>query len=186
MNIDYSKYYWQNEKVKIRTANESDCENFYFNCFDSDARFLYEAELELPLNLDSAKEHWQQFLEASAKKNELNFTIETLDGKYAGSAYMYDINERHGNFNMGIILDRNMRGLGLGASAMLILLDYAFNERRLHKYNLYLVEGNVASEEMYIKLGCKREGIVRETIFHQGRYLNEIHYGITADEFNSR
>ena len=184
MDIDYSNYYWQNEKLRIRTANENDWETFYANCFDSQSRFLYEAELEPPRDSENAKEFWFQFLKMSSKNNSLNFTIEALDGKFIGNAYMFDIDERNGTFSIGIILDQKMRGQGFGTSAMSILLDYAFNERRLHKYNLYIVEGNTSSETMFKKLGCKHEGVVRETIFHQGKYLNEIHYGITADEFN--
>ena len=52
------------------------------------------------------------------------------------------------------------------------------------KYNSFVVEGNIASETMLKKMGCKLEGIIRETIYHQGKYWNEIHYGITAEEFN--
>jgi RimJ/RimL family protein N-acetyltransferase len=39
---------------------------------------------------------------------------------------------------------------------------------------------------MLIKLGCKKEGIIRGTTFHKGKYWNEIHYGLFAEEYNNK
>lgn len=85
-----------------------------------------------------------------------------------------------------MIIDRKCRGKGYGTSTLRVIFDYAFNERQLHKYSSFVIEGNIGSEIMLKKIGCKHEGVVRETIYHQGRYWNEIHYGITADEFNDK
>jgi RimJ/RimL family protein N-acetyltransferase len=186
MKINYLNYYWQNEKVRLRRATADDWDIFYLNYYDSNARFFLDSEIELPRNEENAKEHWRGFMENTAKSNNFAFTIETVDGKNVGSAYLNSINERNGTFGVGMIIDRDCRGQGFGTAAMKIILDYAFNERRLHKYNSFVIEGNTASETMLVKLGCTHEGVVRETIFHEGKYWNEIHYGITADEFNMK
>jgi RimJ/RimL family protein N-acetyltransferase len=186
MKINYSNYYWQNEKVRLRRATADDWDIFYLNYYDSNARFFLDSEIELPRNEDNAKEHWRGFMENTAKSNNFAFTIETIDGKNVGGAYLNSINERNGTFGAGMIIDRDCRGQGFGTAAMKIILNYAFNERRLHKYNSFVIEGNTASETMLIKLGCTHEGVVRETIYHEGKYWNEIHYGITADEFNEK
>ena len=89
-------------------------------------------------------------------------------------------------FGRGMIMDRSCRGQGYGTAATRILLDYAFNERRLHKYNTFVIDGNTMSETMMQKIGRKHEGTVRETVYHQGQYWNELHYGITAEEFDER
>jgi len=186
MRIDYTGYFWQDEKVRIRKATLEDWETFYMNYFDSDARFFLDNEIELPRDAENAKEHWRQFIERASGDKNFAFTIETHNGQYVGGAYLNSIDERNGTFGIGIVTDRTLRGQGYGTAIMRILLDYAFNERRLHKYNAFVVEGNIASETMLKKLGCVHEGVIRETIYHQGRYWNEIHYGITVNEFNEK
>ncbi len=186
MEVDYSNYFWQNEKVRLRRATVDDWDVFYTNYFDSQARFFLDSEIELPRNEDDAKEHWRKFIEDTAKNSNFIFAIETLDGIKVGSAFLNSVDERNGTFGVGMIIDRSHRGKGIGTSALRIIFDYAFNERRLHKYSSFVIEGNIASETMLKNIGCKHEGVVRETIYHQGRYWNEIHYGITAEEFNEK
>ncbi|MFQ8599662.1 MAG: GNAT family N-acetyltransferase [Oscillospiraceae bacterium] len=184
MKIDYSKYYWQNEKVRLRKATVDDWDAFYTNYFDNTARFFLDSEIELPMNQDDAKERWRVFLEQTAEG--FVFTIENLNGEKVGSANFNAVDERNGTFDLGMIIDGSCRGKGYGTAALRIILDYAFNERRLHKYSSFVIDGNIASETMLKNIGCIHEGVVRETIFHQGRYWNTIHYGITADEFNAK
>ena len=186
MTIDYSTYYWQNGMVRLRKATTDDWDVFYSNYFDNPARFLLDNEIELPLNEDGAKERWQEFVENTENSKNFIFTIESLDGSKVGSAYLNSIDERNGTFGLGMIIDRNCRGQGYGFAALKIIFDYAFNERRLHKYNSFIIEGNTGSETMLKKIGCQHEGVVRESIFHDGKYLNKINYGMTASEFNEK
>ena len=186
MNIDYTSWYWQNDRVRLRRATVDDWDAFYTNYYDSIGRFFLDSEIELPRDEDNAREHWREFVENTAKGSNFIFTIETLSGEKVGSAYLNAIDERNGTFGVGMVIDRNCRGQGYGTAALRIIFDYAFNERRLHKYNAFVIEGNIASETMLKKIGCAHEGVVRETIYHQGHYWNEIHYGITAEAFNVR
>jgi len=180
--INYSTYYWQNDLVRLREGKPEDWEESYYNCFDSPARFMLQSELELP---PVETEHRQSSDEyAGFKTGRLMFAIETLDGINVGGINLNSIDERNGTFSIGMQIGRDYRGKGYGMAAMKIVLDYAFNERRLHKYYGYVVEGNIPSETMLKKLGCLQEGVRRDMIFHKGRYWNEIHYGLTAEEFN--
>lgn len=67
---------------------------------------------------------------------------------------------------------------------MRILLGYAFLERRLNKFNCTVLETNAGSLAMMMKLGCKQEGVRRQTVYMQGRYMNEIMIGLTQEEFH--
>ncbi|WP_026478374.1 GNAT family N-acetyltransferase [Alkaliphilus transvaalensis] len=185
MKINYDTYYWQNELVRLRPSTHEDWDEFYVNYFDSPARFLLDSLIELPLTEEGAKEVWGNFIENSKKEGRHNFTIETLEGLKVGSLGLVGIDERNGTFGIGMQISRDHRGKGYGTAAMKILLNYAFNERRLNKYQSFVIEGNVASETMLQKLGCVKEGVIRGTTFHQGRYWDEIHYGLFAKEFNA-
>jgi RimJ/RimL family protein N-acetyltransferase len=66
---------------------------------------------------------------------------------------------------------------------MKILLKYAFLERRLNKFNDYVLEGNDASAKMLKKLGCIQEGVCRQAVYINGKYMDFILFGLTKDEF---
>ena len=186
-NIDYSNYYWQNDKVRIRPIKLEDWKEHYLNVFDSEAEFLLDSEIKLPFDEKISEEHWKNWYgEGFDKNGRIRLTIETLDGKNVGSYNLAGIDERNGTFGLGMRINREYRGQGYGTSAMKILLDYAFNERRLNKYQSFVIEGNIASETMLIKLGCIKEGVIRGTTFHKGKFWNEIHYGLFAEEFNNK
>ena len=187
LNIDYSNYYWQNDKVRIRPIKLEDWKEHYLNVFDSEAEFLLDSEIKLPFDEKISEEHWKNWYGEGFNKNgRIRLTIETLDGKNVGSYNLAGIDERNGTFGLGMRINREYRGQGYGTSAMKILLDYAFNERRLNKYQSFVIEGNIASETMLIKLGCIKEGVIRGTTFHKGKFWNEIHYGLFAEEFNNK
>jgi RimJ/RimL family protein N-acetyltransferase len=186
-DIDYSKYYWQNDLVRLRSPKKDDWIDHFYNYFDSESRFLLESEIELPKDYN-AEEEYNKNISYDLQNNNgrIIFSIETLDGINIGGLNINSIDERNGTFGIGMQINKEFRGKGYGTSSMVIILDYAFNERRLHKYQGFIIEGNIASETMLIKLGCIKEGIIRGTTFYKGKYWNEIHYGLFAEEYNNK
>jgi RimJ/RimL family protein N-acetyltransferase len=181
--IVYETYFWQDDVVRLRAVRPGDAAHHLYNRFDSPARLLLDAMVELPPTEVEAKafvDEWVDFKETSQR---IMFSIETLDGTYVGGLNLAGVDERNGTFGIGIQIDRDQRGKGYGTAAMRILLRYALFERRLHKFNVSVLEGNAASARMLEKLGCVLEGVRREVVFANGRYFDEILYGMTEEEF---
>lgn len=184
--INYDHYYWQNDLVRLRAMKPEDWEEHYYNCFDSKARRMLQYAIELPPTIENNKRMIEGFSNFNPETKRLMFTIENLKGVNVGAFNLNSIDERNGTFSIGIQIGRNYRGKGYGTSAMKILLDYAFNERRLNKFNVSVIEGNLGSSKMMRKLGCQKEGIRREVIYTEGKYKDEILFGLTRGEFNKR
>ncbi|MGO4528472.1 GNAT family N-acetyltransferase [Paenibacillus sp. 2TAF8] len=181
--IDYSQYYWQDDKVRLRAFVEEDWENCYTEGFDSPARILLECAVELPPTIAGAKRFIEQNVAFSSTNGRIMFTIENLEGHNIGGINLNSIDERNGTFSIGIVIDQPYRGQGYGTSAMNILLGYAFLERRLHKFNDYVLEGNEGSARMMQKLGCVQEGIRRQVVYIHGKHMDFIMFGLTKDEY---
>jgi RimJ/RimL family protein N-acetyltransferase len=181
--INYTNYYWQDEVLRLRAIQAEDWEGHYYNRFDTPARRLLECAVELPPTLAEAKKFSETFSDFSTGNGRLMFTIENLKSENIGGINLNSIDERNGTFSIGIQIDQNYRGQGYGTRAVRILLRYAFFERRLNKFNDYVLEGNEASATMMKKLGCTQEGIRREVIFTNGKYHNLILFGLTKNEF---
>lgn len=181
--ISYDKYYWQNKLVRLRATVAEDWEAHYNSCFDSEARFLLQEEMELPPTKTEHEEFSKKWDNFNQTEGRLMFAIEALDGKPVGALNLNGVNERHGTFSIGIQIYTGERGKGYGTAAMRLLLKYAFMERRLNKFNSGYLEGNEGSEKMHAKLGCIIEGRARQMSYHDGRYYDHIKVGLTKDEF---
>lgn len=181
--IDYTDYFWQDERVRLRAIQDEDWESCYLSDFDTPARLLLECAIELPPTILGTKKFVEQNANFTSTNGRIMFTIENLDGNSIGGINLNSIDERNGTFSIGIVIDKGYRGKGYGTSAMKILLKYAFLERRLNKFNNYVLEGNEGSAKMMRKLGCVQEGIRRQVVYTNGKYLDFILFGLTKEEF---
>lgn len=184
--INYSKYYWQNDLVRFRGMLPEDWEESYYNRFDSEARRRLQSGIELPPTIQADKEAVEKYANFGSAAERTMFVIENLNGECVGAVNLNSIDEKNGTFGIGIQIGMDHRGRGYGTAAMRLLLKYAFFERRLHKFNACVIAGNTASEKMMENLGCRQEGIRREQIYTDGRYHDEILYGLTAGEYQVR
>ena len=83
------------------------------------------------------------------------------------------------------IADLNMRGKGIGKNLECSLHDYVFNVLNLHKLYGDVVDGNQIILGMHKRFGYTIEGVFRDQICKNNKYINIIKVGILKDEWNS-
>jgi RimJ/RimL family protein N-acetyltransferase len=176
----YNNYYFQDDKLRLRLWEPKDYESSYANELDSKCMALVHEELPLPTKRKVIN---MQQDSAEPNENAPAFTITDLDDNYIGHIHFNYINERHGTFSIGLLLNESARGKGYGKAALFILMKYAFEERRLHKFEGYCYDENIASIKLMESLGCIKEGMSRECVFMNGKYHNRLIYGMTSNEF---
>ncbi|MGO4184249.1 GNAT family N-acetyltransferase [Paenibacillus sp. TAF43_2] len=181
--IDYSTYFWQDEAIRLRGISLEDWESCYVSGYDTPARRLLECTIELPPTISEAKRFVEENTDFSSTNSRIMFTIEDLNGVSVGGINLNSIDERNGTFSIGIVIDKLYRGKGYGTRAVHMLLRYAFFERRLNKFNDYVLEGNEPSASMLRKVGCVQEGIRRQVFYINGKYHDSILFGLTKDEY---
>lgn len=88
---------------------------------------------------------------------------------------------------LGILIgERDFWDKGYGSEAVVLLLNWLFNHRNVHRVWLNVQANNPRAMRVYEKIGFVREGTWREHNFYDGRWHDEHLYGILADEFNAR
>ncbi len=179
-------YYWTKDNITLRPTLPSDWVYFYDNFFESESRFLYYTECELPTDEQTAKKRFSRFLKTAQKKGRTDLTITADDGRVVGSLNLYDVEPRSGSFQIATFICEGERGRGYAKNALLLTLDYAFCELRLHKYNARILSGNDASRALHQKIGCKHEGTIREIFYHQGKYVDVEWWGMTEEEYKEK
>jgi len=184
--IDYSGYYWQNGLVRLRPSRPDDWKDGLAGMYDSANRFFTDGEQELPVDVDTWRERWENYIKDKRDGSTwVNVIAETHDGVKVGGGNLHGIDERNGTFGIFFGVNSEFRGKGYDLAAGRLLLDYAFNERRLHTCHDFVIEGDPVFTAFYEGLGFKKEGVLRAMVYHQGRYWDEVHYGLLAEEFNA-
>jgi len=177
-----AKYYMQNELVRVRRSRPDDWK--YHNAgYDSEERFFTDGEQELPTDENLWREKWENYIGSnSGNDKHICLAFETPEGEYVGGGNIHAIDERNGTF--GIFLGAKEDRYYLAAARL--MLDFAFNERRLNKCHTLFLDGDERNLALFEKLGFRREGVIRGQVFHQGHYWDEHHVGLFAAEFNAQ
>jgi len=82
------------------------------------------------------------------------FAIDTLDGKHIGNCMYYDIDERRGEAELGIMIgDRDYWDKGYGADAIAALLRYLFMEAGFSRIYLNPLDWNIRAQKCFQKCG---------------------------------
>ncbi|MCL2372520.1 MAG: GNAT family N-acetyltransferase [Defluviitaleaceae bacterium] len=181
--IDYSKYFWQDELIRVRRSRPEDWKLNGAPGYDSEERFFSDYGQELPNDEESRKDIWENYVKANWNSDDrILLAFETHDGKYVGGGNLHAINERNGTFGMFVGASEERYAIA-GAKLM---LNYAFNELRLNNCHTGFIENDYIYQPIFVKLGFTLEGTRRQQVFHNGKYWNENLYGLLAEEFNAK
>ena len=108
------------------------------------------------------------------------------EGEVAGLVTLENVDWTNRSAETGIaLLPGNHRGQGVAASAMSLLLAFAFREMGLHRIQARIQEGNASSMKLFERLGFRREGVMREALLRSGRRRDLHLFSILSGEFRS-
>lgn len=181
--LDYSKYFWQGSKVRLRPLRVEDAEQCVIDSLDTPARQMLQCYVELPTSVAAMREFLTKFVDCKDVNGLIIFAIEALDGRYVGGISWHTRNQRNGTFSFGIDVRAGERGKGYASEAIRILLRYAFFECRYQKCNSTCLATNQSSIALHHKLGFLEEGRRRRQVYLNGECVDEIEFGMTIEEF---
>ncbi|MFC1879670.1 GNAT family N-acetyltransferase [Chloroflexota bacterium] len=184
--LDYSRYFWQGEKVRLRPLRIEDAEQSFFASLDSPSRQFLQLGIELPSSVEIQKSVLEKYLGCKDTDGIIVFAIENMEGVNVGGLSLHSLDRKNGTFSFGVIVDREHRGKGYAAEAVSILLRYGFWEQRYQKCNSACAHTNGASIQLHKKLGFMEEGRRRRQLFFNGQYHDDILFGMTREEFDAQ
>jgi RimJ/RimL family protein N-acetyltransferase len=118
-------------------------------------------------------------------KDDLGFAIETLADRpvLVGNIGLWGARPKDRCATIGIALGRDYIGRGYGSDAMRVIVDYGFREMGLHRIQLDVAPFNPAGIRAYEKAGFVEEGRRRESVWHDGRWYDEVMMSILDREW---
>ena len=183
--LDYSRYFWQGTKVRLRPLSIADAEHSFISSLDSPSRQLLQLGIELPTSVELMKATLEKYVGCKDNNGVIVFAIEDLQGEQVGGISLHSRDEKNGLFSFGVVIDRQHRRLGYAEDAVMILLKYGFWEKRYQKCNSACVDMNEGSIKLHEKLGFLQEGRRRRQLFLSGEHHDEILFGLTREEFEA-
>ncbi|KFF17101.1 GNAT family N-acetyltransferase [Flavobacterium hydatis] len=120
---------------------------------------------------------------------QIDSTIETNEGitwgvtlkgnpRIIGMIGYYRIKPAHFRAEIGYILLPEHHGKGIIPEAVKTVIDYGFNEMKLHSIEAVIDPDNFASERVLQKIGFVKEGHLKEVEFYEGRFLDSVIYSL--------
>lgn len=106
------------------------------------------------------------------------------NNKHIGNIKIDPVNLKHGLGEYGIMMGDIVEwGKGYAFEASSTIIHYCFKTLNLRKINLGVIEDNVKAVELYKKLGFTIEGIFKNHINHNGKYLNSLRMALFNSEY---
>ncbi len=115
------------------------------------------------------------------KKINCAITLKS-DGRLLG-AISLGLRKAHHAAEMGYWIGKPYWGRGYCTEAARELLRYGFEELELNRIEARHLTSNPASGRVMIKIGMTYEGILRELMFHRGKFRDLAVYSILRSEY---
>jgi RimJ/RimL family protein N-acetyltransferase len=138
----------------------------------------------VPVPFGPGSPHWVTD-EAPSPSDAAVFAVtELATSDLAGETLLWGIDLHNRSAHIGISLRPAYQGRGLGADAVRVLCRYGFAIRGLHRLQLETLSDNHAMIAVAGRTGFTREGAARGSSWVNGVFVDDVTFGLLAEEFS--
>ncbi|MEU7292749.1 GNAT family protein [Streptomyces exfoliatus] len=135
-------------------------------------------------DLDSARSFLRSYAEKAASDTGRIYGIWT-DGTLVGGVLFRTFDATSGTAEAGCWLEPSAAGKGLITRACRVIIDWAVEERGIHRVEWHASVKNGASIAVARRLGMTREGVLRENYPHRGTRTDTEVWAVLAPEWRA-
>lgn len=138
-----------------------------------------------PNSMELLEEEYDKLIRSA---NDVAFAmIDKKTGTHIGNAGLYVINwiSRAAEYRI-IIGEKKFWNKGYGQEAANLIVEYGFDKLNLNRIWLGVNADHAKGVRSYEKSGFKREGLLRQEIYRNGRYYDAVRMSILRSEFYAR
>lgn len=138
-----------------------------------------------PMNVASEIEFIDRI---NADETMVALVITLKDGDRAiGVTGLHAIDSRNRSAEFGISIgDKPNWGQGYGKEVTQAMVDHAFGTLNMNRLALFIYDFNERAIRCYEKVGFRREGVLREEHYRDGRYCNTLVMSVLRSEWDER
>ncbi|SER40925.1 GNAT family N-acetyltransferase [Natrinema salaciae] len=165
----------EGERVRLKTVEEGD--------FDFLRNNINDARIRRAM-LGAGPTNTRQLRNNHTEERDYQFVIATADSR-VGYISIHDVSYTHGTAAISYWVAPEKQGQGHATEAIQLLVQYAFDQLRLHKLRADVREFNNPSRRVLEKIGFKHEGVLRESRYVDGEYWHRHRYGVLRHEWDA-
>jgi diamine N-acetyltransferase len=126
-----------------------------------------------------AEEHLRCLADQDAR-----YLVADHDGEMLGFSILFGILSPHRSVELKRIVVASP-GKGLGKEILRLIIRKAFNEYGAHRLWLDVFEHNLRAQSAYSGVGFRREGMLREAVYRDGKYYSLILMSLLDREYSN-
>lgn len=104
--------------------------------------------------------------------------------EHIGNICLTSINLINRTAEIGIIIGENIRGKGIGNRVLKVVVKHGFDKLNLQRIWLGTSSLNIGMQKAAEKIGFKQEGILKNALYTNGRYVDDYIYGLIKYRFD--
>jgi len=110
-----------------------------------------------------------------------------VDDQFAGEMNLSSIHRgAHQSAYVGYWIDHRHAGNGYTPEALVVLLEFGFEELNLHRLQISIIPRNSASRRVVEKLDIRAEGVAERYLQINGVWEDHIRFAMTSEEWADR
>ncbi len=130
----------------------------------------------------------EEFIDNLGQGDDVTLGIVLREGdRLIGGTGLHQIDQRCRRASFGILIgDKGAWGKGYGTEATRLMLGYAFGTLNLNRVWLHVYEYNERGIRSYEKVGFRREGVLRQDTYRDGRYWDTVAMAMLREDWDQR
>lgn len=159
----------KNEHIRLRALEPEDLEWLYE--WENNADLWRVGHSLTPYSRYILKEYIAESHRDIFDLKQLRLIIEICDTHEAvGMIDLFDFDPHHRRAGVGILVDEAYQGKGIGAEALLLLIDYSFSFLKLHQLYAHMAVNNVSSKNLFSRCGFTVSGTINDWLIDENGY----------------
>ncbi len=166
------------KRLLIRTFQEQDWEAVY--SYTSDEKVMHYMP-EGVFNEEQAK----KFIAENSNDKAKHFAIVSNNCEQVIGHIVFHPCFGDHTYEIGWVLNPAYQNQGFASEAARAVLDYGFNEKKLHRIIATCQPENIASYKVMEKIGMRREGYFKKCIPYGKEWWDEYYYAVLREDWNN-
>ncbi|MDN5710675.1 MAG: GNAT family N-acetyltransferase [Planococcus sp. (in: firmicutes)] len=160
-----------NERIYLRPVEPEDAQLFLNHTEDEEIRYMTGTKDKF--SLEQIQDHIER-IQQDDSRYDFTICLNATD-QMIGELSVLDIDLVNQSAGFRITMNAMpLTGIGYGTEAIELVLKFVFNELKLNRLQLEVFSHNARGIRAYEKNGFKREGVLREALYYNGAFSDEI------------
>ncbi len=170
------------ERIRLRALEDADLPDLVRWWRDPEWAILQQLTVRPRPEADVAEQF--RTCSASYAAGDVGFCVaDRISGRLVGHVTLYGAQLLNRSATLTVMIGSEHTGAGYGTDAVRALVEYGFREMGLNLIELHVFAYNKRARATYRKVGFVEEGVLRETVIHDGAFHDEVVMSVLAKDW---